>query len=127
MLLNLSNHPLNTWSNKQVETAEKQYGKIIDIPFPKINPNADENEINDLNEKFLSKIINLLKKSSDTKNAVHIMGELNFTFGIVTKLLHSGITCIASTTNRDTINTENGKIVNFNFVRFREYKTPLIR
>jgi len=46
MLLNLSNHALNTWSNKQVEAAEKLYGKIIDIPFPKVNPNADENEIN---------------------------------------------------------------------------------
>ena len=127
MLLNLSNHPLNTWSNKQVETAEKQYCKIIDIPFPKITPNADENEINYLTEQYLSKIIDVLQKSCDTKNAVHIMGELNFTFGIVTKLLNSGITCIASTTNRNTINTENGKIVNFNFVRFREYKKPLIR
>jgi len=127
MLLNLSNHPLNTWSIKQVETAKKQYVKIIDIPFPKINPNADENEINYLTEQYFSKIIDELQKSSDTENAVHIMGELNFTFGIVSKLLNSGITCIASTSNRNTLNTENGKIVNFNFVRFREYKKPLIR
>jgi len=125
MLLNLSNHPLNTWSNKQVDTAEKEYGKIIDIPFPKINPNADENEINYLTEQYLSKIINALQKSSDTKNAVHLMGELTFVFALANKLIDNNIKVISSTTKRESFQSEFGKLSKFNFVRFREFMREL--
>ncbi len=49
------------------------------------------------------------------------MGELNFTFSLVNKLLERNIKVVASTSNRKTIDTHEGKIIKFEFVRFREY------
>ncbi len=127
MLINLSNHPVVTWSDEQIKTAEKQFGKIMDLPFPKINPKLNEKEVENIADDYFDRIISILKESKDNANAVHVMGELNFTFIIVTKLLEKGIVCIVSTTERNTKELGNKKLTVFNFVRFREYKTPLIR
>ena len=53
--------------------------------------------------------------------AVHIMGEMNFTYALVNKLKANGIKCVASTTKRETVEENGVKISKFNFVRFREY------
>lgn len=45
MLLNLSNHPSPSWDNYQLQTALWQFGEVIDIAFPNINPNNTEEEI----------------------------------------------------------------------------------
>ena len=42
--INLSNHPSDKWDEKQMEAA-KQYGEVMDIPFPSIPAQADENEV----------------------------------------------------------------------------------
>ena len=53
--------------------------------------------------------------------AVHIMGEMNFTYSLVSKLKAHNIRCVASTTKRETVEENDVKISKFNFVRFREY------
>ncbi|WP_100629771.1 CRISPR-associated protein [Algoriphagus formosus] len=116
MLLNLSNHPSAAWSSAQVQAAIKSYGSIEDMPFPPIDPKADESAIQELAIIYLEKIRDI------NPNAVHIMGELTFTFELVRLLQTHGITCIASTTHRSTIELEDGtKNVKFEFVRFRAY------
>ena len=122
MLINLSNHPLSTWSALQIETAQKQFGEIMDLPFPKINPELNETEIENIADDYFDKIISILNISIDKTNAVHVMGELNFTFNIVTKLLNKEINCIASTTERNTKNIGDKKLTEFKFVKFRRYK-----
>ena len=52
MLINLSNHPVRAWKAVQKKSAMEEYGKIIDIEFPEINPNWSTNEIIKLSEKL---------------------------------------------------------------------------
>lgn len=116
MLLNLSNHPSTSWPKNQVTLANQNYGAIQDIPFPQIDPLANEDDINELANNYLNQILSLKPK------AVHLMGELTFTFKLVELLKSHGITCLASTTTRNTQEMADGcKISKFQFVRFRSY------
>lgn len=64
-------------------------------------------------------IFNPFKKSPPA--AIHITGEMTFTFNLVHLLKEAGIPCIASTTER-IVTEENGKkIVQFQFIQSREY------
>ena len=116
MLLNLSNHPSSTWPEKQIILAKELYGEIQDMPFPQIDPLMDEAGIHFLAELYFGKILALNPK------AVHLMGELTFSFELVQMLKNHGITVISSTTHRTTQNPPDGtKISKFEFVRFRHY------
>jgi len=122
MLINLSNHPSDLWSRKQINSAVKKFYSVLDIPFPDINPKFSHKDIKILSEKYYKKIINILKKSKDAKNAVHIMGEMTFSFCLISMLLKSNVICVASTTKRITKELKNGtKYSKFNFVKFRRY------
>lgn len=122
MLLNLSNHPLRNWEKEQTETAQEQFGAAADMPFPNILPTANEKEIERLSEIYLNKIIEKLLGYPEQNNAVHIMGELTFTFNLVNKLIEKDIVCIASTTERKSLEENGKKISEFKFVEFRKYK-----
>ena len=120
MLLNLSNHPAGKWSDSQTKTAKEQFGVILDLPFPKIDPSASSDQLLDLADQFILKI-NEIKKEHQDNITVHVMGEMTFTFALVKKLKTAGIQCIASTTNRLVEEKEGKKIVQFEFVQFRKY------
>jgi hypothetical protein len=121
MLINLSNHPVKFWSRQQILAANKKYNSVIDLPFPHINPKASPNQINSKAKLYLNKCRKLLTKCKNKNNAVHIMGELTFTFCLVSLLKQNNIKCVASTTIR-TVKEESGaKTSYFGFVRFREY------
>ena len=113
MFLNLSNHPSASWSEPQFAAAG---GKVIDLQFPQVSPDGDEAYIEQLAQEYYDKIVQM----KDIK-AVHIMGEMNFTYALVNKLKANGIKCVASTTKRETVEENGVKISKFNFVRFREY------
>lgn len=118
MLINLTNHPYSDWSNPQLEAAGK-WGDIIDLPFPVIDASGDEKYILSLVNEY-SEVIK--KISEDNHVSVHVMGELTFTFAMVSKLQKEGISCIASTTKRTVTQIVPGKKqVEFKFVRFRPY------
>jgi ATP-dependent exoDNAse (exonuclease V) alpha subunit len=116
MLVNFTNHPFIGWKENQKEAALQQYGKVVDVPFPHINPEADELDIKQEARQALEEIIAL------QPDAVHIMGEMNFTFQMVFFLMKEGIPCIASTTKRIVSDLPDGSQVSeFNFVKFRPY------
>lgn len=118
MLVNFSNHPSRYWDKEQIE-ATHVYGELIDMPFPQIIPNATDEELQKLSDEYVQRIISLGNPKSIT---VHVMGEMTFTFMIVTKLKEMGIKCIASTTERKTSYNDDGtKLSEFLFVKFREY------
>lgn len=121
MLINISNHPVKSWSDKQLEAARKTYKRLHDIPFPNVNPNADSDEIMNLAEKYSSYIAEMLSKSEDQNNAVHVMGEHSLIFTIVRLLQKKGISCVVSTTERKSEVSGDEKRSKFNFVKFREY------
>lgn len=115
MLLNLSNHPSTNWPESQKKAAIETFGSIEDLPFPQIDPNWDEDKIDELAAEYLLKIMQI------NPAAVHIMGELTFAFKLVDRLKAENIKCVASTTVREA-SEENGiKISVFRFIRFREY------
>ncbi|MGN0186723.1 MAG: CRISPR-associated protein [Paludibacteraceae bacterium] len=113
MFLNLSNHPSVSWSSEQLAAAG---GRVVDMPFPQVDPEGDEEYIAKLADEYYQKILEM-----QGITAIHLMGEMNFTFALVTKLKAAGIKCVVSTTKRETIEENGVKISTFQFVRFREY------
>ena len=73
--------------------------------------------------KFISKIVpRLLAKNGATPDAVHLMGEMTFTYALVSLLQAANILCVASTSDRKVIEEENGKkTILFEFKQFRAY------
>ena len=121
MFINLSNHPSSDWPELQRKAAEA-YGRLVDLPFPAVDPKAEPDEIELLAEQYEVKIRKLLAGESSGSFAVHLMGELTFCFALVARLQKTGISCMASTTSRETkVNHDGTKNTRFGFVRFREY------
>jgi len=121
MLINLSNHSIKNWSVHQLKEANDNYSSVIDLPFPVIPPDSDEEFILNLANEYKLKCFELLNSSPDKNNAVHIMGEMTFCFALVSLLQKENIICVASTTNRNSIEENGVKVSRFEFVRFREY------
>ena len=121
MLLNFSNHHSSNWDTKQKEIAINQYGRILDMEFPIIDPAINENEIKNLVLFYYGKCRTYFN-NADVNNAVHIMGEHTFVFQLINVLIRNGYKCIASTTKRNVININENKLSKFEFVRFREYR-----
>ena len=118
MLINLSNHPSGKWSKEQVEAAWR-YGEVYDMPFPVVNPGASHEDVQSLAERYVEEIVSLAEKGNIV---VHVMGEMTFSFMVISLLKQRNISCVASTTSRNTEETDDGrKISDFRFVRFREY------
>ena len=117
MFINLTNHPSTEWSEEQLDAA-RQYGEIVDIPFPIIEPEWTKADIMRSVKVYVEMIMGL--KADET--VIHVMGEMTFTHNLVNAMKAQGITCVASTTERNTIITPDGKKVSeFKFVQFREY------
>lgn len=115
MLLNLSNHPSTNWSDAQLAEARARYGAVEDLAFPHIDPSWDEAAVRDLAAAYVDQVSAMLPA------AVHLMGEMTFSFALVQQLQTIGIPCIASTTERKVRFVEGEKVVTFRFVRFRSY------
>ena len=121
MLINLSNHPSEKWSDKQLAAAKKQFGEIEDWPFPQIDPNGTLEEVREIVTGYVDKCIKL-KQDTDATITVHIMGEMNFVYYFVRCMEGHGIPCVASTSERTVIEEGDGKkTVVFNFRQFRSY------
>lgn len=120
MLINLSNHPSSKWSETQIAAAHSLFGEIVDMPFPAVAPDGDEKYIADLADEYCDKVMEV---SGGEPAVVHLMGEMNLTFILVSLLQNEGYTCIASTTRRIVRELpDGGKEAKFQFVRFRKYK-----
>lgn len=119
MLINLSNHPVSKWSDEQLSAAQTQFGEVVDLPFPTVDPQADEVAISALADDYVSRVVLL---SDNHSISVHLMGEMTLTFSLVSRLQKRNIPCVASTTQR-IVNelADGGKEVKFQFVRFRNY------
>ncbi len=118
LFLNLSNHSSDKWSEAQLDAA-RAYGEVVDMPFPVIDPGATTEEIHRLAEEYAEKITS---SYPDRDLTIHLMGEMTFTFRLVTLLLARGVRCVASTTQRKTSELADGKKESiFEFKEFREY------
>jgi hypothetical protein len=117
ILINLTNHPSEYWNERQ-KSAALEYGEIVDMPFPNIAPDGDEEYIRELSEEYCNKVT---QYTQDCHVTVHLMGEFSFSFALLKLLQEHDISCIVSTTKRIVSESpeEGKKEVTFEFVRFR--------
>lgn len=124
MLINLSNHSISTWSKNQLEAAYRLYEDVIDVAFPNVPPEGDYDVVTALAHEYLGHCLDILTQYPHQRNAVHIMGEMCFSFAMVSLLLKKNVECIASTTQRIVLEENGFKKSEFKFVRFRKYIVP---
>lgn len=118
MLLNLSNHPSVHWTPEQFNAAQKQYGRVEDMPFPPIPPEADTEGVLQIAYEYAEKI----KHYPTPVTHVHLMGEMTFVVALVPMLQSAGIGVVCSTTERIVLEEKDGKkTLQFRFCRFRVY------
>lgn len=119
MLINLSNHPSDRWGKKQLDLAS-QYGEIVDIGFPAIDPYGSSEEIDSLVEYYYKQILIY------EKPVIMLQGEYIFTYRLVCRLKAAGFTVVAGCSDRRTIEyvDESGNTTRkseFEFIGFKEY------
>ena len=119
MFINLTNHPSSGWSEEQLKAAHQYSDHILDMKFPDIKPEYSTAMV----KKFADVMVGIITTTCKSeKPVVHIMGEMTYTYHVVSLLKEQGITCVASTTERLVKMTPDGKkISEFKFVQFREY------
>ncbi len=119
MFVNFSNHPSKLWSTPQLE-ASQEYGDIVDVTFPLVDPLASNKDMDDLALEYCSKILELKPE------AVMVQGEMTLCYRVIHLLKKQNIKVICACSQRVTSESidENGNTVKksvFEFVQYREY------
>lgn len=117
--INLTNHPSTKWGAAQL-LAARQYGTIVDLPFPAVDPKASSAEVNTMAESCIEEI------GKYENPVVLVQGEFTLVFAIVTRLKEMGIKAVAACAAREVVEqaAEDGtvtKAVTFRFCGFREF------
>jgi len=131
MLINISNHPSSRWDVNQTEAAHKLGGRrIIDLPFPQVDPAASTKDIEGLAANLMSQIWDIIKENMTTTDTesddfesvvVHVMGEQTLCWHLLAQLKDRRIPAVASTTERKVEEKDGVKTSVFQFVQFRHY------
>jgi hypothetical protein len=114
VLVNFSNHPSSKWDKDQMEAAE-QYGRVVDIAFPVVDENDDEEKIKKIGDEYLEEIMQYAPA------AVMLQGEFTLSYYVIKELRKRNITVLAACTKRETYMDGDMKISIFKFKRFRAY------
>lgn len=117
--VNFSNHSSDCWGEKQLYEAAK-WGKVIDIPFPPVEPEASSQKIKEMAEDCVEKIMKY------HPSAVMCQGEFTLSYHVVCLLKERGITVLSACSSRNAVEEKNEdgtsyKRSVFSFVQFREY------
>lgn len=114
IFINFTNHPSDKWGKEQMDGASA-YGKVIDIPFPAVDPGATREEIIELASGYIDEIM------KHHPIAVLCQGEFTLCYSVISGLKAHGVVVLAACSRRLVVETEEGKIVRFVFEGFREY------
>ena len=119
VFVNFSNHPSIKWGKEQ-QAAARQYGDIVDVPFPRLDAGCDEENIRVIGEDCVARIV------SCNPTVVMCQGEFTLTFYVVSKLIEKGIPCVSACTKRvsNEVILEDGTVRKeslFVFEGFRKY------
>ena len=119
IFINHTNHASTQWSQEQ-RTAAKKYGEIIDLSFPNISADWNEEKISQFVEINAKKIIEM------NPAAVLCQGEYNYTYAMINYLKQNNIVVLAAASERVVdekvqLDGTTQKISSFKFVQFRQY------
>ncbi len=120
--INFSNHPSTAWTQMQVDAAMAMApkGQLIDVKFPNVSADADENHIKELQERCVSEIMQYMPA------VVMCQGEFGTCYAVVCALQQKGVKVVYSCTERcvNEVVSEDSthKYAVFRFTRFREYQ-----
>lgn len=119
LFINHTNHPSAQWSEEQLQAA-RQYGDVVDMPFPQIEAGLSEAEVHDMAEAAAGRIAEL------KPSAVLVQGEFTYSYALIRLLQTAGIRAVAACSERQTIavlneRQETLKQSVFKFVQFRVY------
>ena len=120
MLINISNHPLSEWSERQIDEATRLWGGVVDVAFPKIDATLTSEDVVRLAKTNIKSYVDVIEQYP-TPSAFHIMGEMVYCFYVINALKQMGYVVVASASNRDVEMEGDNKIVRFSFEKFREY------
>ena len=121
VFVNFSNHMSAEWSVEQIEAAKKLVPNctIIDIPFPSVSGEADQDQIHAIAEESVSRILDLCP------SVVMCQGEFGVCWNVTSELKKRKIKTVYSCSERCAVEKKAGdrveKVSVFRFVRFREY------
>ena len=106
IFVNFSNHPSSRWSEEQLKVAGQQYGEIVDVPFPSLDPCMDERAIAEIGEDCIEKIWEL------SPCADMCQGEFTLTFYVVKRLINKGISYVSACSERSSVEVmqEDGSV-----------------
>ena len=120
MLINLSNHPYEKWSQQQITESQKLFGNVEDVAFPNVPPQWDSPDVLKLAGETVQDIT---KQYSDF--SVLIAGEQSFLVAAVQLFQQQGIDAYCATSERIVSQNHDGsKNIVFEFVRFRKIIVP---
>lgn len=120
--VNFTNHPFVSWSKEQYNAAVRLCsGAMAELPFPNINPEATEEELDRLAERYVRKIVDIKHPAW-----VLVQGEMTFVYRVVNLLKAEGVICLAACSKREAMTEQlpdgtTKKTSVFRFVKFREY------
>jgi len=123
MFFNISNHPSQNWGEEQISAAKKLGGKIVDIPFPNIDPNFGSDDIWELGQDILDIIQEFV--SGISGHYFMIQGEFSLCYQLFKEISQFGGRVVVATTERKVVETVNpngtvSKTAQFKFVQFRK-------
>lgn len=94
--------------------AEK-YGRIVDIPFPNVNADATEKDVQELSKSTFKTVMSYHPK------AVLCQGEFTLAFQLINMLLENEIVVLAACSERIVKEDGARKESYFTFTKFRNY------
>lgn len=122
MLLNFSNHPYQSWSIAQRQTAEMQFGEVVDWAFPIVPPEADKQAVHMLAISYLKDIQDQYNDIiAQHRFAILLQGEQSFIIAFYKYACAQNIPCFVATSDRiSQLNIDGSKTIHFQFKQFRQ-------
>lgn len=128
MLINLSNHPIEKWSQEQINAAIAQFGELKDFKdvdnktFPNIPPEWNSTQVALKAQEVFTEIINQnLQMAKENQLSILLAGELSFVIYFNTICKSNDVPVYVATSNRNTKDNPDGtKSVHFMFNQFRK-------
>ena len=116
IFINFTNHPSHLWEDAQTRASLEYGNSILDLPFPQVDPMADETELQTLAEEKATEILSLHPA------AVLCQGEFGLCFSVIRRLQMAGVQVLYACSERKVREEGSNKTVQFDFVKYRKYE-----